>query len=192
MLLETQYACLRSNRNKKYYVMNQKFQNDYHNLQVLPHETKQNLNAETQSQSQLSNLLIAASNRLYNKLDEITTRHGINYNQYLVLKYYHFKKPQPTYINELVGYMGQRYNIFIDGFRNIKKLHDLGLVYTNTPNYSGRFRGTFISEKGVELLEKINDELNRYDIFQNKIDQGQYEVICRLLENIDSQLNKKS
>ena len=117
--------------------------------------------------------LMFTSNWLNEQESQLFKPHGLTLAQYNVLRILRGQHPNPATVNLLIERMLDRMS---NASRIVDKLLAKGLVYRSQNEQDRRAVDVLISEKGLDLLSKIDVELETFEESINNFDSEECMV----------------
>lgn len=139
-------------------ILSSKFENDYHKSIVN---------------------LIYTYNWVTNLLKKKTSKHHITLQQFNVLRILRGQYPHPATINILKQRMLDKMS---DASRIVDRLIEKGMVTRCTNQTDRRAVDIMISDKGLELLKKLDVDMTGEDILKNNITKAETIQLNSLLD----------
>lgn len=125
--------------------------------------------------------LIYIANRITHRMDAIFKPYGITGQQYNVLRILRGQYPKASNINLIKERMLDRMS---DASRIVDRLVKIRLATKQTNMVDKRHTDVFISEKGLEILQKIDVVLNHETEFVSKLEAGDIDNLNQLIDKL--------
>ncbi|MEO9476335.1 MAG: MarR family transcriptional regulator [Cyclobacteriaceae bacterium] len=109
--------------------------------------------------------------------------HGLTTPQYNVLRILRGQHPNPATINLLIDRMLDKSS---NASRIVDRLESKGLVDRKQCSGDRRAVDVFISQRGLELLEKIDGELKEWESGLNTLSETECKTLSDLLDKLRS------
>jgi len=125
--------------------------------------------------------LIYTANYFRDSHINIFASYGIQGNHFNILRILKGKYPEPVspgYIKDVMLDKG------CDLTRLVGKLVNLGLVTRNVCPGNKRKMDISLTEKGIETVEKISDDVNESDMQIKTLTEKEYELLSNLLDRM--------
>lgn len=123
--------------------------------------------------------LIFTSNWMNEQENKLFKPHGLTTAQYNVLRILRGQYPNSATINLLIERMLDRMS---NASRIVDKLLAKGLVHRQQNDVDRRAVDVLISEKGLELLETIDVEMNKFEDSINQFSEEECRIVNEFLD----------
>jgi len=118
---------------------------------------------------------------LTNQLKQRLNKHKITLQQFNILRILRGQYPRPATINLLKERMLDKMS---DASRIVERLVHKGLVYRSINEQDRRAVDIVISERGLELLKKLDTELSSKEILEKNISDEDAGLLSSMLDNM--------
>ncbi len=127
--------------------------------------------------------LIYTSNYFYHKQSPMFKKHGLSVPQFNILRILRGQYPNASTVNLLIDRMLDKSS---NASRIVDKLEDKKLVIRKQCPDDRRAVDVFISEKGMELLARLDREMDEWQTRNQTLNEEECRQLNRLLDKMRS------
>lgn len=131
-------------------------------------------------QKALINLLYTR-NHLVSRMNDIFKKYQVTRQQYNVLRILRGQYPKPATINLIKDRMLDKMS---DASRIVKRLYKKDLIERKQSINDGRVTEVIISNKGLELLQRMNTASEEFEGFFSTLTEEEARTLNSLLDNL--------
>ncbi|WP_258105115.1 MarR family winged helix-turn-helix transcriptional regulator [Marinoscillum sp. MHG1-6] len=125
--------------------------------------------------------IIYTNGWLHQKQSVVFKPHGLTTPQYNILRILRGQYPGPSTVNLLIDRMMDKSS---NASRIVDKLEMKGLVERRQCSGDRRAVDVIISEEGLKLLEKIDNEMNEWEESVRNLSEEEFETLNNLLDKL--------